>query len=333
MTAATPVDAPRRRNPRRTIGGIALVVGWALTGALGALVLARVVAFDRGKILVIANSMTYWVFLPEYVVLAVAIAARKYALVACATLVVLAHAIIVWPSLQPPAPIPAAAYDAPRLRIFAANVLFDNPRKQRIIEEIGRANADVVMLQEFTTEWQRTLEHASWWDDYPYRVTPTGTTSRSATLSRLPLERPAIEYTQRSPLVATTVRADGRAVRLFNVHPAAPAFSYPRWHAQATATTQTIRREHGRVIAAGDFNVTQFNAWIGDLEALGLRSAHEVLGRGTATTWPNGQIRVPPIRLDHVLVSSAVVPLRVREGDGDGSDHRPIIVDVALVPR
>jgi hypothetical protein len=29
-------------------------------------------------------------------------------------------------------------------------------------------------------------------------------------------------------------------------------------------------------------------------------------------------------------VSKSVVPLRIREGDGKGSDHRPVIVDLAL---
>ena len=85
------------------------------------------------------------------------------------------------------------------------------------------------------------------------------------------------------------------------------------------------------MIAVGDFNVTQFNAWMGDLEDLGYRSAFEELGRGTATTWPNGMYALPPVRLDHVLVRNGVVPLRIREGLGQGSDHKPVIVDVALV--
>ena len=311
---------------------VVLVVGWVITAALGVLMLARVVAYDRGRLLLVANSLTYWIFLPEYVVLAIAIAARKYALVACATVVVLAHVVVVWPSLRAPADVPRAAYRAPRIRLFAANVLFDNPRPQGILDEIERSDADVVMLEEFTTRWQHLLEDASWWDDYPYRlITPRGTTARSAIFSRLPLEDTSIDYTQRSPLLGATVRVDGRAVRLFNVHPAAPVFNYPRWHAQSDAITDTVAATRGRVVAAGDFNVTQFNAWMDDLEAVGLRNAHELLGRGTATTWPNGHGMFPPVRIDHVLVSEQVVPLRIREGAGEGSDHKPVIADLALV--
>ena len=50
---------------------VVLVVGWTITAVLGGLVLARVVAYDRGRILLVANSLTYWIFLPAYLVLAV----------------------------------------------------------------------------------------------------------------------------------------------------------------------------------------------------------------------------------------------------------------------
>jgi endonuclease/exonuclease/phosphatase (EEP) superfamily protein YafD len=299
---------------------------------LGVLVVARTIAFDHGRLLLVANSLTYWIFLPEYLVLAVAIAARRYALVACASVVVLAHAVIVWPSLRGPVPVPRSAYNAPRLRIFAANVLFDNPHPEGILREIDAADADVVMLEELTTRWQRVLERASWWEEYPYRlITAHGTTSRSAILSRLPLEDTTIEFTERSPLLGATVNVGGRTVRLFNVHPAAPVFNFPRWRVQADATNAALGHTSGRVVAAGDFNVTQFNFWMDEIAGLGLRSAHELLGRGTATTWPNHQRLFPPVRLDHVMVSDDVTPLAIREGIGEGSDHKPVIVDLALV--
>jgi endonuclease/exonuclease/phosphatase (EEP) superfamily protein YafD len=293
--------------------------------------LARVVAYDRGRLLLVANSLTYWIFMPEYLVLAVAIAARKHALTACATVVVLAHVIVVWPSLREPSDISPAAYRAPQLRLFAANVLYDNPTPQGIVDEIDRSDADVVMLQEFTPRWHRVSMESSWWDDYPYRlITRHGTTERSAVLSRIPLEETSIDYTHESPVLGATVRVGGRSVRLFSVHPSAPVFDYTEWRAQSEAITDTVAATRGRVVVGGDFNVTQFNAWMDDLEALGLRSAHELVGRGTATTWPNGQNMFPPVRIDHVLVSERVVPLRVREGVGEGSDHKPVIVDLAL---
>src|SRR5206468_463265 len=116
--------------------------------------------------------------------------------------------------------------------------------------------ADVLLLEEFTQRWQDALEQSPLWDEYPYRlITPHGTTSRSAMLSRVPLEETRIEMTDRSPLLEATVHIDGRAVRLFDVHPAAPVFSYPRWRAQSHAITESLTHTRGRLVAAGDFNV------------------------------------------------------------------------------
>jgi endonuclease/exonuclease/phosphatase (EEP) superfamily protein YafD len=40
-----------------------------------------------------------------------------------------------------------------------------------------------------------------------------------------------------------------------------------------------------------------------------------------------------PIRLDHLLVSREVEMLSVAEGEGRGSDHRPIVAEFALRPE
>jgi endonuclease/exonuclease/phosphatase (EEP) superfamily protein YafD len=40
---------------------------------------------------------------------------------------------------------------------------------------------------------------------------------------------------------------------------------------------------------------------------------------------------VPPLRLDHVLYGDAIVARAVHETEGAGSDHRPVVADLALV--
>jgi endonuclease/exonuclease/phosphatase (EEP) superfamily protein YafD len=77
-----------------------------------------------------------------------------------------------------------------------------------------------------------------------------------------------------------------------------------------------------------------------ELKHTGLLSAHERLGHGMDTTWPNGMTRavlglpfpLPPIRLDHVFTTPNIVPLSIREGRGIGSDHKPVITRLAIVP-
>ena len=84
------------------------------------------------------------------------------------------------------------------------------------------------------------------------------------------------------------------------------------------------------MIVAGDLNASPFARSYRALAARGLRGAHESVGRGLATTWPNGMMPFPPMRLDHVLVSPSIAVRSAREGRGAGSDHRPVIVDLTI---
>ena len=62
-----------------------------------------------------------------------------------------------------------------------------------------------------------------------------------------------------------------------------------------------------------------------------LGDAHEQRGKGWATTWPRDRWPLPPLmRLDHVLISPDIGVRSVREGLGQGSDHRPIIAELVL---
>jgi len=315
---------------------LAIVAAWAGMVVLALVVLARLVAFDDVRVLLLINTVTYWIFLPAYVILAVAIACRRYGLASLAAALVVFHVVVVSSSLTPAAAIPRAALTAPRIRIFSANLYVQNPHTQGIVREISASRADVVLLQELSGRWERSMRDSTLWDEYPYHaiVRPGRPLTGVGVLSRLPLTDVATHVVAGMPMIEVTVDAGGRSVRVFDLHPNAPVADFQRWSIQSDAITREVARAPGRLVAAGDFNVTQFNEWMDELEDLGLRSAHEALGRGTATTYPNGKVlELPPVRLDHVMVSSGVVPLRIREGDGEGSDHKPVIVDLAITRR
>jgi endonuclease/exonuclease/phosphatase (EEP) superfamily protein YafD len=71
--------------------------------------------------------------------------------------------------------------------------------------------------------------------------------------------------------------------------------------------------------------------WYHQFLDLGLHEAHERIGRPFATTWPNGLHHLPPLRLDHIFTDDSIVPVRLSEGRGRGSDHRPIIAELAII--
>ena len=52
---------------------------------------------------------------------------------------------------------------------------------------------------------------------------------------------------------------------------------------------------------------------------------HSTIAPGTVET------QHVSVLLDHLFVDPPIVPFHVREGHGVGSDHRPIIVDLAAV--
>ncbi|HEV3402239.1 MAG TPA: hypothetical protein VG078_10505, partial [Acidimicrobiales bacterium] len=64
----------------------------------------------------------------------------------------------------------------------------------------------------------------------------------------------------------------------------------------------------------------------------GLHDAHAERRRWFVATWPIDMRPLPPLsHIDHVLVSDQVAVLDVWEGVGRGSDHRPVVADLAVV--
>lgn len=83
-----------------------------------------------------------------------------------------------------------------------------------------------------------------------------------------------------------------------------------------------------RVVVMGDLNTTPYSPRFRDLARRGgLTDA--AIGAPWRTTWIS---RFPPfgLTLDHVLLGAALRPLGRRVADGIGSDHFPVIVDLAL---
>jgi endonuclease/exonuclease/phosphatase (EEP) superfamily protein YafD len=121
-------------------------------------------------------------------------------------------------------------------------------------------------------------------------------------------------------------------VRLYDVHTRAPMRGgASTWEAQLAELGRLVEAEVGPRVVAGDLNATSGHRAFRDLLGVGLRDAHVERGRWWAGTWPRDRWWFPPVaRLDHVLVSPELAVLDVREGTGRGSDHRPVVADLAF---
>jgi endonuclease/exonuclease/phosphatase (EEP) superfamily protein YafD len=231
--------------------------------------------------------------------------------------------------------VPDAARRARSVRIVTANLRYDNDRPRELAAELERLRADVLVLQEVTPQWWRLLQGTGLvgrFDDVTrvLRDDAGGT----AVLARYGMSAKRTFTVEGWPVLQVDLLVP-RRVRLLAVHPVPPSHYFDRHRRMTRRTTSLARaalRDGLPTVVAGDFNATQYNGWLGQLRNLGLQSAHEARGRPLATTWPNGMQPVPPLRLDHVFMTDELLPVTVGEGDGDGSDHRPVVVDAVLLP-
>ncbi len=156
-------------------------------------------------------------------------------------------------------------------------------------------------------------------------------------LSRLPIASSRIHFPAAPflPVIEARLCRDpagrGSCFTVIALH--APRPDFRRGQAQADTLALVGERAAAvadrRVVVMGDLNTTPFSYRFRDLLARGGGLADAAIGARWRTTWIS---RFPPfgLTLDHVLVGAAVVPLAHRVAADIGSDHFPLIVDVAL---
>ncbi len=234
---------------------------------------------------------------------------------------------------------PAVAVSSPGaivpLRIASANVLFLNSRHVDVLAWARAAQPEVLLFLEATIEWHRALAPLE--AEYPFHryVTDQGHHGLLL-LSRWPLSdvvtRPPAEQHLR-PVVFATVTKEGVPLRLAAMHatwPVRPATARQRARDLAVLAAEAARRGPLPFVGIGDLNISPFSPHYQTLlHDGGLRSA--AAGLGWQPTWP---AMFPPlgIQIDHALVSPEVQVQRFSRGPGNGSDHRPIIIDV-MIPK
>jgi endonuclease/exonuclease/phosphatase (EEP) superfamily protein YafD len=318
----------------RWLGHALLLPIWVGVLALLVLVVARIVEFDDRHAFMLANAYTLWVLLPAYLVAVAAVCFRAWPLAGVAGIVVVAHLAWVVPPLVRSVPVNAAAADAPQVRIASANLRFSNTEHARTLAQLDQFDADVIVLQEVTPAWWESIRGSALASSHPevaeaVRDHPGG----MAILSRVPLGDVEVQEAEGWPIITARVTLGGRTINLAGVHVPSPLQTFAenqRAQREVTAIARALPRPR---VLAGDFNASPYNRWHQELLDLGLRDAHEAVGRPFATTWRTSRFLVPPLLIDHVYADAPLVPVAAREGEARGSDHRPIVVDLAILPK
>jgi len=222
----------------------------------------------------------------------------------------------------------------PVLTVGTANLNLATTDFTALLQWLASADApDVVMLQEFTELAQNALEsHPEVAARYPHRLlVPQPDPFGLAVLSRQPLT-----HTQtlqpHNDLDTLRLRAtlawQGKTVQLAALHPMPPlseAFAQARDRALMQEALH-IQQTGDLGVMAGDLNTTP---WARGLFAV---DAHMRRANSAEPSWPNAWAWLSVLPLDHVLASPGWQVVSSRMGPDLGSDHRPVVVRLAVSP-
>lgn len=218
------------------------------------------------------------------------------------------------------------------IRVLTANLLYTNRDTAPLVAEVAGADADVVVLQEYTPAWQAAMRPALG-TKYHYAQELTRQDAFGwAIYAKRPFDGPVnCNLTlgrESTPQLRAVLRIDGRPVAFYCVHLLPPrTLVWTAGQREEFATLlDRLREERLPIVLCGDFNFTNRSPFAAALARLGLRDVHEVSGWGRGTTWSVfGFYRaLPGVRLDHIYISRELTSTACSTGVGQGSDHRPV---------
>jgi endonuclease/exonuclease/phosphatase (EEP) superfamily protein YafD len=224
-----------------------------------------------------------------------------------------------------PNPVPPDPRSSARLRLLMANLFVENARYDALVRLIQRERPDIVGLVEFTSQWREGLAEVR--EEFPYRVeAPFGSMGLALWFREPPLKTDPPEWllAEGWPFFHAEVEFAGRPRHLWLIHPKSPLDR--RGVRELGALADRVRWTGGSRIVIGDLNSSEGSPFFADfLRDSGLRDTR--LGFGRQPSWPVG---IPfRIAIDHAFVSDDLAVVDRRLGREIGSDHYPLILDLA----
>lgn len=229
-----------------------------------------------------------------------------------------------WLTASPAAPM--LPKERVSLTVASANVHIDNQNTQLLRQWLAQAQPDVVVLLEVSPEYIAGLAPLR---AYPHRkVLDKDGLFSIALLSRLPLADVEVQHDPEGiPRLAVQVELSDQRVRILAEHPMPPisaGYHHVR-NAKFAARAAEARVSGLPTVLVGDLNASPWSSAFGGLAANGLRRA-----TGFVPTWPAVGRVFPGIPIDHVLVSAHWSVVSQARGPDLGSDHYPVVVELAL---
>ncbi len=314
------------------------MIGWVVVVALALVVVMRLFAWDDLELFAVLNDVTAFVYLPAWIVLAVAVVWWRPYLAVVALVVVVAQVALLLPELTAAQPAPSWTTSASTFRLFDANVYYENVSMRGYAAQIEADRPALVTMEEATPALVGDLERTGALRGLPYRLEivrydPTA----FFVASRYPLTGDHVVYDYGRPLIVqVTVQRPGGPLPLWVVHTVAPLpSSFSQWKGQLAVIARVLRARGPKgLLIVGDFNATWGSKGFRTLLGDGLTDGAAARGQAMSMTWSQLMGPVPPlVRIDHVLTGPGAAVTAIVTGPGPGSDHRDVRATIATRPR
>jgi endonuclease/exonuclease/phosphatase (EEP) superfamily protein YafD len=219
------------------------------------------------------------------------------------------------------------------LRVMVANVLTSNQRYDDFIRYVQRSQPAVLVVMEMDEIWQKKLQDLK--PILPYSIEePSADNFGIALFSKLPLEQPKIQNwgvgAYVVPSLSATVTIAQKPMTLIATHPLPPLkpdyFMFRNQH--MTEMADYVKQLKNPAIVMGDLNMSMWSPYFRQfVQTTKLKSSRQ--GFGVQPSWPvdSPLLQIP---IDHCLVSPTIRVVKNQIGPDVGSDHYPLIADLAV---
>ena len=231
---------------------------------------------------------------------------------------------------------PPAEAGARPIRIYFSNVWAQNDEIDAMAASVAAAKADVVAMVEVTDGHAQAMDRIL--AGYPHRLStrPARFFSggpRVVVASRWPIEDHTNDIGDGLAVGDVTIRAPSGPLRLITAHLTRPWPLDGRMGYQRDQTRRLANRvrfgEREHVVLVGDFNATASSDTLRDFAA----DAKVTPARAVTGTWIHPLPGVFRIAIDNAFTGPGLAVTKREIGKPNGSDHRPIIVEVKPAAR
>lgn len=217
------------------------------------------------------------------------------------------------------------------IRVMSFNIRSNNESMDAVFDYIDRIDPDVVFLHESTDPWAEAAREAGLAYDI-YDVAQPGLIFSTLVLAPSGSEFESFGFAAAEPrAVEVNVRAGDDVVSVLGIHPISPTTAQRAalrnaqldWAADWAAATS------GPAVVVGDFNASPWSAAFRSF--LSTSGFHDsTRGFGLQPSFPMDENPLVRVQIDQLAHSGSMAVLDRRLGPRLGSDHAPLIVDLAV---